>query len=255
VYLLSNLYGAATITTPTNGVLTRKWQWQVPFSGSITRKTLTIEEGDAIAARRMGYGLLQGWGFKADRETQIPLSGDGVAQIQSDSFALTGGLVAVAQIPILGKHGNVYLDTSWANIGTTQITKPISTELKYAKDADVYWSMNRSFPSFTEHVDMPPDVELVLEMPNDAFAATMDGYARADTTVYVRVDFVGDLIEAVTPNYFYQLDLDIPCRITKIDSDAGKKGVRVRTFHLTPIEDATAGFGMVATLFTTLTAL
>lgn len=255
VYVLSNLYGAATITTPTGAVLTRKWVWQVPLSGSITRQTLTIEEGDTIAARKMGYGLLQGWGFKADRETQIPITGDGVAQIESDSITLTAALSAVAQIPILGKHGNVYLDTTFANIGTTQIAKPISTELKWAKDADVYWAMNRSNPSYVEHVDMPPDVELVLEMPNDAFAATMDGYARTDQTVYARVNFQGDLIENTTPNYFYTLNLDIPARIVKIDSDKGSKGVRIRTFHLMPIEDATAGFGMIATLFTTLVSL
>lgn len=255
VYVLSNLYGAATITTPSNGVLTRKWVWSVPLSGSLTRKTWTIEEGSSVAARRMAYGLLSGWGFKSDREAQIPISGDGVTQIQSDAFSLTGSLSAVAQIPVLGKHGNVYLDTSWGGIGGTQIVKPMSTEWKTSKEVDTYWTMNRSNASYAEHVDTPPDYDLALMVPNDAYAATLDGYYRADSTCYVRVEFVGDLIEAVTPNYFYTLDIDIPCRITKVDADGDQKAVRVRTFHFTPIEDATAGFGTVYTLYTTLTAL
>jgi hypothetical protein len=255
VYLLSNMYGAATITTPSNGVLTRKWVWNVPQSGSITRKTWTIEEGDSIAARRMAYGLIMGWGFSVERESDIALDGDGIAQVQTDGFSLTGALSAVAQIPMLGKHVNWYADNTWGGIGGTQLTKPMKAAFKYGSDVGVWWAMNRSNSSYADHADMNPDVDISLTYPNDATAASLMTDARANTTKYLRFEAQGDLIESVTPDYNYKLTLDVPCRITKLDSDGDEKGVRVRTFHFTPIEDSTAGYGMVATLYTTLTAL
>lgn len=257
VYVYSNMYGAATITTPVGATLARNWKWQIPLSGSITRKTWSIEEGDSIAARTMAYGLLSGWGFKADRESEIALSGDGVAYGQTGGATLTGSLSAVPQIPLLGKHINIYADNTWAGIGGTQLSKPMQTELKWSKDNDVYWTMNRSNTSFAEHVDMPPAVDLSLMYPNDATAASLMTDALANTTKYVRFEAIGDKIEVGSggPDQFYTTMIDIPCRITKVDSDADQKGVRVRTFHFTPIEDSTAGFGAVIQVVNTQTAL
>src|SRR5690242_11438158 len=57
-YPFSMAWGAAAITTPAGGVNARQWKWNVPLSGRVNPKAMTIEQGDSDDAERVAYAIL-----------------------------------------------------------------------------------------------------------------------------------------------------------------------------------------------------
>jgi hypothetical protein len=78
VYPLSTLV-TPVITTPTNGLLTRKWVFTPKARGADAFKTLTVQEGDDTAALQAAYAVFTEFGvdLKLDDAT---LSGSLIAQ-------------------------------------------------------------------------------------------------------------------------------------------------------------------------------
>ncbi len=255
VYWLSAIYGTPAITIPTGATLARQWLWNVPLTGSIVPKTLTVEEGDTIQAHKFGYGMLSDIGGKFVRDGECQAEGAVFGQISTDGITLTGALSGVPQIPVLGKHLSYYLDTTFAGIGVTKYLRVFDCQWKWGKAFSQAWPMDRSQTSFAAHVDTDPDTEVVLVVANDTQGVALRAAARANQTQYLRIEAIGDQIETGTPNQFYLLNIDMPMRIVKIDPYADHKGIYAYGVKLRVIEDATFGQGATIRLVNTQVAL
>src|SRR5215831_4137593 len=100
-WVFSNVLGAATITTPSGAVLTRRWYWQPSSSSPWTPKTWTIRRGMVGNTAELGsYGLLTGVGMTFSATAQPAISGDLFARAL-DYTATVGatGLTAVPLVP------------------------------------------------------------------------------------------------------------------------------------------------------------
>lgn len=259
VYVLSGLWGDATITTPTGATNARQWKWAPSLTGVIDGRTFQIQQGSSVQARQINYGTWTDATFTLSRkECTVSASGFG-AQVQ-DGISMTASPTAIALVPILPQHWNVYLDTASANIGTTQLTRCFKGTLGYTGAYGDIWPMDRSKPSFAATVNAKPGVPLTLSLAADSSLSTIWTQARAAGKVYIRFEALGDLIENGTPDQFYKFTLDVAA-VPVPDAYSDDGGEWVQDWQFMVVEDdswtagSASGTALVATLINTLTAL
>lgn len=199
VYCLENIFGAATLTSP--GTLTKKRVYTVPLVGGITPKTWTQQWGDpADNVNQYGYGLLTDYGEKWDRDSGFSQNGTaGLAQVVTTGGTFTASPKVLAEQAIGADDFNVYLDTTGANLGTTQITDEINSidwSVKGMKSER--WASDRSQASFKGHVDLIPKWELKFVIFEGSVARPIITSLINGQTYFLRLDAQNILID----NYF-----------------------------------------------------
>src|SRR5262245_2820066 len=158
-YVFSNALGAATITTPSGATLTRRLFWKPSSSVPWTPKTWTIRRGMAgNTAELASYGLLTGVGMTFTATAQPEVSGDLFARAL-DYTASVGatGLAAQALVPILPKQVCVYLDPTFASIGTTRLTRDFTAGFDIGGLNGPFWPLDCTLTSFARHGPLKPD--------------------------------------------------------------------------------------------------
>src|SRR5437588_4959104 len=140
VYLVSGPWGAATITTHTGGTTSKDWVWTPPTSGAITPITYTIEQGDAVRAHKVNYGLFTGFGYKGTR-ADFTCDATMIAQSLQDGITMTAAPTVVALQPVVGKQVNIYIDPTSAGLGTTQYLRFLEVDYKYEGGFKEFWPL------------------------------------------------------------------------------------------------------------------
>lgn len=194
IYPLSSIFGAGTVGASGTSAVAKDWAFTPPLSGNANPKTFTFEQGDAVRAQKLSYGLLQQFGYKGTRK-EFTLSGKIIGQLVSDGITMTSSPTAVALAPMVANQFNVYLDDTSANLGTTQLNRPISVE--YSMD-NVYgpaWFIRRNDPSWTTHVDMEPNATFKLMVEADSQGMGLLTSLRQGITKFVRVDALGGVVD------------------------------------------------------------
>lgn len=194
VYLISGPWGAATITTHAGGVNAKDWTWIPPVTGAITPKTYTIEQGDSTQAHKAAYSLLTDFGYKGTRK-DFSCTGVGIAQALQNGITMTNSPTAITLSPIVGKHMNVWLDTTSAGIGTTQFTKMLSVDYSYSGGFNPFWPLNRANSSYSGHVDATPKNIMKILLEADAQGMSLLPYLQQGAFLYLRVDAQGPVID------------------------------------------------------------
>jgi hypothetical protein len=253
VYLVSGPWGAATISTHTGGTLSKDWVWTPPITGSITPKTYTIEQGDAVRAHKVNYGLITGFGYKGSR-ADFTCDAKAVAQALQDGITMTASPSIVALSPVVGKHVNIYIDSTSGGLGTTQYTRFLEVDYKYESGFGTFWPLNRANASFTGHVDTVPKntVKVLLEADSQGMGLLTN--LQNGSTLYLRVDMVGTIIEnAIT----YALQHDMACKIINMDKFTDKEGLFAVGYEMEIVEDAawSSGQSQKLTITNQLTGL
>ena len=214
VYPLSNVFGAAVITTPTGGDAARRlWSWNPSASTPWVPKTWTIRRGvPADTAEETNYGLLSGLNLAFSRTTAPTIGGDLFARrLDYTAVLATTGVTVPTNVPMLPAEGNVYLDATGAGIGATQLLRDFSLEFSISDLFGPIWPINSSFTSFAAHGVQKPTIEAKLTLGNDAAGRALVTNMRAGTAVFVRyVSTSGQMITAVTP-YKFTLDMALMC--------------------------------------------
>lgn len=234
--------GGVSPTTPTNGVLTRDWEF-VPTMLSDDLKMATLFYGDPNMTDifRGSYGILNDLTISSDASGTdgATLSAGGICKYPA-KFTAPSMPTQVFGPLVAGVNMSLYIDTSSA-IGTTAITGRFVSaehvlagmiEPKYVAagpTADLSYSRHgRGKRSLTSTVVM----ELV---DYDQY----DLAALKDTVCKMRVEHHGEEIESVSPIYYYGLTVDTygPLRM----NDWGDLGGTNRTigFQIKSQYDAT----------------
>ena len=194
-YLVSGPWGAATITTPTNGVNARAWAWTPPVSGAITPKTFTIEQGDGVVrSQKVNYGLVTGFSYKVTRH-DTSCAGTAIAQQLQDAITMTASPTAVALSPVAGKHINLYVDTTSTGLGTTLYTRAFSIDYQYGNGFGPFWPLNRANLSFGGVADLAPACMVKLFVEADSQGMGNLVHLQAGDFLYPRVDALGPVID------------------------------------------------------------
>ena len=202
VYPLSGVCGAPVITAHGASTTAKDWTITPPLTGSVQPQTFTIEQGEnnafgnAIWNHKVNYGLFSELGYKIDRKAGATVSGKLLAQQLQTAITMTSSPTAIAIQPSAGKHFNVYLDTTFANIGTTLIaTEDMSVDFAFSNVYAPFFPINRANLGFTAHVDTKPTALLKLLLQADPTGMALLTYLEAGQTVFVQVNGQGNIID------------------------------------------------------------
>jgi hypothetical protein len=219
-----------------------------------------LQQGDAVRARSLAYGLFNNFGYKGTRKTPFTVSSKGFGQQLSDGITLTSSPTAVALLPVVGKFFNVYLDTTSGGIGTTLLTRCFSVDYAFDNVYGPFYPLNRANASFTGHVDLKPKctLKLILEADATGLNTMQTTYLQPGATAYIRVQAQGNQIASDGPGSVKAtFQHDMACKVGKPSPFKDEQGVYAVEWELTIVEDPAWNSGQAQTITVTnlITAL
>jgi hypothetical protein len=251
IYPLASVFGSQAVAAHGSSSTAKDWIWTPPLSGSVVPQTYTLQQGDAIRARQIAYMLMTEFGYKGTRK-DFTCSGKMVAQPLSDGVTMTASPTTVPVAPVVGKHWNVYLDSTSAGLGTTQLLRCFSIDYLFTNVYGTFFPLNRANLGWTAHVDLVPKATIKLLLEADSLGMAPLSYLQAGTTYYLRVAAVGAQIAADGPgavNNTFQHDMAI--KFGKPSAFKDEQGVYALEWECTVVEDPTWGTGKAQTLTVT----
>jgi hypothetical protein len=262
-YPLSSLFGAATITTPPSGVLTRDWVFNIVHNRQGTIKTFTVEQGDVDAgtSERAAYCFFNSLDMSFSREGGTEIGGSMMGQIIDYAFTLTDPLTVngLPQVPVQPNEVNVYLDLDSSDIGTTQWTDAFTIGWSIADRWNVAYPLNRSKPSFDRHYATKPDPTMTFSVANNVAGRELIDYFRERTNMFIRIDALGPLIESVGSgpaiDYFFMYQQDMCVQLAEAFDPADINGLATLDWSGRIVYDTTWGKAITAKIRNNQTAL
>lgn len=210
-YMLESLFQtAAVVADGTNG---KKRIYTIADVVADTKKTLTVEQGDAFRAHRFAYGLITELAFEASRRA-LNLSGSMMGQLLTDGVTMTATPADVALKTVLPKQVDVFLDDTSAALGTTKLLRVFRCNTRIGNRFGPIWAINSANPSYAADVELPPQGEVNLGLEADAagMAAGLTPF-RSGATKFLRVKALGDTIPGAVPStYTFQIDAALKIR-------------------------------------------
>src|SRR5260221_702726 len=195
VYLLASTMGSVSPVAHGASTTAKDWVYIPPLTGTIVPQTYTIEQGDAVRARKFNYGLFTEYTFKGDRQAGISIGSKLLAQPLADGITMTGGPTTVALAPMAGKHLNVYLDPTSAALGTTQLLKVLNLDYAFTGIYGPFFPFNRANLGWTSHVDLNPGCIIKVLLEADANGMTPLSSMQTGSTQFLRVQAQGLIID------------------------------------------------------------
>lgn len=255
--LVAMYAGAPTITTPTGATNARQHEF-TGVNGTIpTLKTTTVEHGDASRARQIAY--VHG----RDLEIGSTRAGDGfsasgtlMGRAVTLGHTLTGSPTTLPFIPIEGVDAATYVDSTFAGIGTTMLTRGFNTTFSFSGMSDAFYAKNPAQSSFAGIVPTRGEVRVTLRLGADS---TGEPYAvgyRTGQLLYVREEVKnGTLIDSGIATSEYRFTLDMCLKVMTAGDYDEETGLMVIEPTFALVNDATAGFAWRLQVVNSQTAL
>jgi hypothetical protein len=180
------------------------WTFTPSPSAADTIATYTVEQGSSFRAHKATGVFVSELTLKGDRQS-VTCSGKAMGRLFSDGITMTGSPTAVAQIPILPKHVDVYIDSTSGALGTTKQTRPLSWELSVKRFAPL-WVVDSANTSFAARIETEIELGLKLKMQADAQGMALLANFRSGALAYVRVVATSDAVAGTAYPYKLQWD-------------------------------------------------
>jgi hypothetical protein len=256
LYPCGGVFGAVSPVLHSPSTTANDWIYIPPITGSIAPQTYSFQQGDSVRAHKFAYGLFTQFGYTITRK-ETKSAGKLIGQPLSDGATLTASPTAIALAPIVGKMVNVYLDTTSAGLGTTQLLKVLSVDYSFDNVYGPFWPLNRSNLGYTAHVDLEPKPIVKLKVEADALGMALLGYLQTGVTYYLRVQAVGNVID-VTNSISNTFTHDMAIKVGKPTAFSDDSGIFAIEWECTVVEDpawGSSGQAQKITLTNLITAL
>lgn len=206
IYPLAGLLNSAVVTT--TGVST--WTFTCAQSAPDAIQSFTIEEGSSVYARKVAGAVFSGLTFDWDRNGGLSIGGDVFAKATVEGITMTASPTILALIPMLTGDVNVYMDPTFAAIGTTQLTRAFKAAFSLTGKFKPVYVLNRGAGlGHTAFVEVAPELKLELEMEYDTQGASLFTQYRNGAMLYFRVECISPTnIAGGTPTTAHSLVLD-----------------------------------------------
>lgn len=243
-YVLASVMGNSTVAlVPT---ATGAWEWQfAPLTFQEDDPiTFTIEQGGAVRAHRFSYGIITEASLAINRDA-VELGGSVMARRLEDDIVLTAAPTSHPLVPILGNQMDVYVDDTFAGIGTTKLGRLMSCTWTLGSRFNALWVVNSAEPSFVTHIETEPTLsfEMIVEADEEGMAFLEQ--VRAAGRSYVQIKATGPEIEA---GFNYSLELDMTGEIGALGGFSDQDGVYAVGWTFTGVDDDDMGGATQATL-------
>ena len=253
IYVLSSLIDTGTVTTPGGATLARNWQFIPDSFDDDTPITYTVEHGSSFRADKFNYGIVTETSFTFSRSS-VELSGSMMGQAIQDSITLTGSQTFLDLVPILPSEVSVYLDTTAAGLGGTQLSRVLSVEVGLSSRFAPVWVLDASESSFVAVIESEPDLSATMTMEADAEGMAQLTQMRAGSSAFLRIESTSTQeIDAATNNYLLTMDLAMKVSDTAGFSDSD--GIYAVEWSFVGVHDGTWGQAFEVNVVNDLTAL
>lgn len=249
-YFLCSLFKDVSPVTAT-GVST----WTIdPSVGSVeTVASYTVEEGDsATRAHKVSGVVVTDLAMDFPRNGDPSLTGTVIGQRITDAITPTGSLTTVTLEPITGPQIDVFVDASWAALGTTKILGNMRAAWSVGGMWGPQWVNNTALNSYKALVQQAPTGTVTLAVEADASGMAYLTNMRAGSSQFIRIKATGPIFTGAT-NYSLTCDfagkVHGPWRWVDID------GVRCAEWTFNIVFDATGNAANKFVVVGNLTAL
>lgn len=222
----------------------------------------SIEAGDVVT----GGGPFPGTPITVDFGG--PFSGENVTLLTADDTGLTGGtsptvtavettpggdtVTDIPPVPAGAVQGNVYLDTTWAGLGSTQLLYAYDMSIDIGERLSRVRPINKSRSSDAVIDVSDQEHTIALTLGRNAVADAQLAKLRAGTMSFVRAEWEGDTISGAN-TYLLQADAAV------IYQEAGESddtdGAMTREYTGRLAIDPTSGNVIRVTLVNTIPSL
>jgi hypothetical protein len=236
VYPLSSLFKDVTATTvDTTG---KQWLYEPLNRSEDTKASFTIEQGSATRAGKATYGQVSGLELTFNRTDGVTISGAGFAQQYQDNISLTGSPAAIEEAPILPTHLNVYVNDTFAAIGTTKLTRDFNAVWRCNDVVGPVWPINSANASFASDVEIVPTVQMELTAEADSQGMGFLTAVRAGSTKFIRLEAISTVL-AGSATAFYKVWVDGAFKVSSVGGFDDFEGVKVVNWVLDAVTDST----------------
>jgi hypothetical protein len=222
-------------TVDTSG---KSWLYEPAARTEDTKARYTIEQGSATRAGKVTYGAVTGAEITFNRTEGVTLSGSGFAQQYQDNIALTATPAEIEEAPILPTHLNVYVNDTFAAIGTTKLTRDFNAVWRCNDVVGQVWPINSANASYASDVEIVPTVQMELTAEADTAGMAFLTAARAGSTKYIRLEALSTVL-AGAATAFYKLWIDGAFKVSAVGGFDDSDGVKVINWTLDAITDST----------------
>lgn len=202
-------------------------------------ESFTVEYGSSIgaSARRFTNAVVRSLGLSFSRNNGISMRGEMIGKAIEEGITLTDSPESIELVPILPEQVQVYLDTSYLNLGDTELENCFMSEWNLNNKFNPKWVLNRN-TSFGETVETPPEHTLTLRMEYDEQAEAMMTKFRGSELCFVRIEALGDVLSGADN---YRFRLDFAGRISEPQRFSDEEGTYAIGYTLEAVEESAWG--------------
>lgn len=242
-----------TPTTPSGGTNSRQWAYTPASAGSDSAaKTFTAEAGDSAAARVYTRLRFRSLLIEIARRTGARMSGSAYANFPTDGQTLTSTPTAIAQVPVGALDWDIYMDTTYAGIGTTKLANAYAARFAVGDKFNAFYRLNSADAgSIGDEAEIAHDITGSVSIMHDATSRSLFAAISANPTRYFRFLANGAVIEG---SIRYKIQLDFAAQFENPDDD-DNDGIYGVTYNLRSIYDSSLGGHWKLTVINTITAV
>lgn len=195
IYPMASIMGSVSPVTHGVSTTAKDWVFVPPVTGSIVPQTYTIQQGDGTTRNhQLAYALFNKFDYKLTRK-DVTCGGGLIAQALTDNISMTGSPTSVALAPVASKMFNVYIDTTSANLGTTQYLRVLSVDYSFDSVYEPLWVLNRANLTWPAHVDMKPKASVKVTFEADSQGMGVLPTLQSGSSLFMRVVAQGNVID------------------------------------------------------------
>lgn len=255
-YILSSYLALPTIATV--GTTGKSW----PFSAQTTNidggKTYSLQHGDSTNWWLMTYARFASLTMNITRDA-IKVSGEGLGQY----FYTSGGApkddgaatvtwqatpTVIENVPFLGNQIDCSLDTSYANMGNTQLKSAFELEVAFPNKFNPTWPLNTGSGGHGGDVEIATEPTVKLKLAANADSDALVNDIRAAQQLFAQVVAVSPVVaDSAAPTY-YSMILDLALQVAEGGDFSDSAGVYVADWTTGLVVDSVDNFIWAATL-------
>jgi hypothetical protein len=261
LYVLGSMFGEPVTTTEAGMTLARQhvfsWDGRTP----IAPVSYTMHYGASGLGREIPGVLFNGMSFDVARDGTLDFTSGGWGKklktgiLVGSTPPFTASPTDLPAVPVFAPYFNVYVDTSWAALGTTQYLTMYQFGTNFGDRTARARPINRAQSSdgVAELADQTHQVTFSLGVD-----ATSDGYltdADNGTMKFIRLEAIA-ATNSIETGVAYKLVLDFCVIITAVDAFGSvQSGVHAIPFTADIARDPTSGLAAKVTVVNKMTAI
>ncbi len=179
------------------------------------RVTFTGFWGDAVQALQLPHFLFNTFGVSIARGA-LSLTSSAMSYMPKTgiAFPASGAITDVGTRPMAGRQFNIYMDNTWAALGTTQLLAAYEGGLTMGDKYTPDWAINRALSSFSEVLEAEStEYSGNLRVGFDATALSLLNTFNAGDLKFIRIESIGPIIAGAIP---FSMVVDYCVRVTSI---------------------------------------